>query len=193
MPIVATNSNEVVQQGATIQELAVMFKMDARDVRARLKLVLPRGMRNGKEYWGVDTAATHLVKFTDENEDLVERILNMNPNSLPRGLTKEFNAGLVSRLNLMERTGRVWSTEAVIDTATMICRLVRLQLNLMTDQVERESSLTEPQRETIQRIIDSTLEQMRTNLGNHLRARRRDTRGKAFALGEAEDDGLPDH
>lgn len=185
--------SDVVAHGATVHQLATMFSMDIRDVRIRLRLVAPRGVRNGQEYWNVGVAATHLVRFTDENEELIGRILSMHPNSLPKGMTKEYNAGLVSRLNYLERVGRVWDTSAVLETAGLMTRLVSIQLKLMTDAVERETGLTEPQRETIQRIVDVTLEDVRTSLGNNLRARRRDTRGKAFTLGAEEDDGgLPD-
>lgn len=184
---------DIVHQGATLRELSTMFAMDIRDVRARLRMVNPRGRRNGEEYWSVAVAATHLVKFNDDNAELVDRILSMNPNSMPKILTKEYYMGKVSQLNYLERMGRVWDTPAVIETSTLMTRMVATQLKLMADQVERETGLTEPQRETIQRIVDATLEQLRSNLGNQLRARRQNTRGKAFAHGTEDDDGgLPD-
>lgn len=184
---------DCITQGATIHELAVAWKMDTRDIRARLRFVPPRGRRDGQEYWPLDQAAVYLTRLTDDNADLVTRILNMHPDQMSKVMTKEYYAGLNSKLTYMERLGEVWATPAVVETASMIVREIRQRLILMPDQLEREAGLTDRQRETIQRNIDAALEQMRTILGNHLRARRRDSRGKAFAfVDDTDDGGIPD-
>lgn len=193
MPKAAARHPECVTQGATIHELAIMFTMDVRDVRARLRWVTPRGRRDGAEYWPVHQACAYLIKLNDDNADLIDRILGMHPDSLPKVMTKEYYAGKNSQLTFLERLGEVWSTSAVVETASLIIRLIRQRLVLLPDQLEREAGLNERQRDAIQRNIDGTLEQMRNELGNHLRARRRNTRGKAFAHAENPDDGgIPD-
>ena len=173
--------NNVVEQGATVDDLSVMFAMDKRDVRTRLRDVRPTGLREGVEYWSVRTAAPFLMPIDDTNSEVIERLFKMHPNALPKILAKEFWAGQLTRLNVLAREGDLWDTEACVNLASTVFKTIRISLMLFTDALERETGLTEPQRELITGRVDALLIDLRDRLIDDLRTARDNTTGKAFA------------
>lgn len=184
MPI--QTKNPVVEQGATIAELSVMFVMDTRDVRARLKEVPPSGRRDGVEYWRLRLASPYLMPIDEKNAPVVSRLLAMNSNSLPPVLRKEYWAGRKGELDVLAREGSLWDTKAVVDLASSTFKTIRISMMLLSDALERETGLTEAQRTMINERIDSLLNQLRDELINVFHHSRENTQGKAFASKQRE-------
>lgn len=162
----------------TQSELALLFKMNRTDVKAKLSPLQPKGKRNGYDLYEPKEAARLLIKPPD---DMIEKILTMHANDLPKMLAKEFWYGQNQRLNYMERMGDLWDTKAVIDLAGDAFKTLRLSLMLLADAVEREAGLSPKQRDIITNRISLALDDMRGRLVDGLEQRRKHTSGKSFA------------
>lgn len=176
----------LVEQGATVIELSKMFAMDPRDVRSRLKEVHPDGTRGDVQYYAIRNAAPYLVPIAEGDAAVVKRILKMNSNALPAVLKKEFWAGQLAELRVMELQSNLWPTKAVVDLASATFKTLRQSLVLMNDALDRESGLTEQQRAIISFRIDATLEELRSTLIDDLE---RSKRANSGATVTQEEDG----
>lgn len=180
----------VVTEGATINELSIIFHMDARDVRKRLKSVRPKGRRADLEYYAIADIAALLMPMDDRNAALIERILNMHSDALPKHMHKEWWAGKNERLRYEEKAGDLWPTAKVTETASQVMRLVRTSLSLLADHVERQEGLTDPQRVIIQRLVDVTLAELRETVVDALERAKAGDSGAPVAP-EEDDDNSP--
>lgn len=152
--------------GATVSDLARIFKGGhADDVQARLAKAgaRPSGTRNGANTYRIkDVAPLMFDPFQDV--ELVDRILSMHHNSLPKLLAREYWNGKIARAKYLEANGDLWPTTKVVEKLGEAYKTLRLSLQLMSDAVEREDGLSIKQREIMQRLIDSTLNDMRERL-----------------------------
>lgn len=169
-----------------MDELSIIYSMDKRDVRARLKDVRPTGVRGDMQYWALRTASQYLMPISDKDAETVDRILRLHPNALPKILAKEYWAGQLARLNVLSRQNHLWDSEAVIDLASTAFRTIRQGLMLLPDAMERETGLTEPQRLIVKDRVEAVLETLRETLVDEfVLAREQFGSGKAFASEEA--------
>lgn len=179
----AMSSIPALASGMTQTELAMLLRMNRTDVKAKLGNLAPIGKRASYDLYDPKEAVRALVPPPD---DLIERILRMNAADLPKMLSKEFWYGQNQRLNYMERVGDLWSSKAVIDLAGEAFKTIRLSLMLIPDAVERETSLTNKQREVITMLVHSALEDMRGRLVDAFLSKREQSDGKSFIPSEVE-------
>lgn len=190
MPLKGSHDSRLtIYEGATQSDLASMFRMTPKTVKARLAEagLRPKGTRGGYEIYEIKEAAPLLVQ---PPADIVDRVLRMHPNDMPKMLAKEYWMSRNHMLTVKQREGDLFTTRSVIDLAGDAFKTLRLSLMLFSDAVEREVGLTEEQRAIIERLVESALNDMRERLVDAISNRREHTRSKSFTSGE--DDGAED-
>lgn len=154
-------SQGIIYQGASSRQLAIMFRMDPAVVSRKISGLIPVGRRRGAMIYSIAEAAARLVKPGYE----IERyIMEMNHLDLPPLLAKEFWNAMRARLSFEEDNGDLWRTTDVVRAFSEVFQTLRMSLMLMSDAVERESSLTDGQRLTLRRLTDGAMFDCRTKL-----------------------------
>lgn len=148
-------------QGASISQLSRMFKMDNRTVKAKLFGLKPNGTRAGSPIFDVGEAARYLVKPIWSIEEYISRMTHMD---LPMMLRKEFWAGMRSRQIYEKEAGDLWPTDKVQEHMAEVLKVIALSLRLTADTVERETGLTEAQRQIVLSMMDDALNGARHKL-----------------------------
>ncbi len=155
-------TSELLTTGmATIAQLAQLFETDAKTLPKRMKSVMPRGTRRGNKVYTIREAAAFIVTPGYEIEEYIRQ---MSPQELPPLLSKEFWNSQKSRLEYETKLGNLWPTQDVVEYIGELQNTIRMTLLLMVDDVNREESLTNGQRATIQRITDAAIETMKKNV-----------------------------
>jgi hypothetical protein len=165
------SSDPLIYKGATVGELSTIFKLDHRVVRSKLVDLKPSGSRGASDVYDLAAAARLLVRPFDDAE-VVERILRMNHTELPKMLSKEFWYAQTQKQKYELAAGDLWPTTQIVEMAGDAFKTLRLSLQLLPDTIDREATLSEKQRETVQRVIDSALNDMRERLINGFENRR---------------------
>lgn len=160
----------ILYGGATITQLVRIFGGNHKDVKAAMYGLVPTEVRQGHQCYSIKEAAARLLP---PDGDQVERILKMNHTDLPKMLSKEFWYGQNQKLTYEERTGDLWRTTDIVEMAGDAFKTLRLSLLLLTDAVERESALTDQQRDTITKLLDSALRDMKRKLIDAFNDRKR--------------------
>lgn len=179
------SDNPIIFMGATISELAEMFRMDRKEVRKRISDLPPKGKRLQSDVWQISDVAARLLRFDDTMTDLVSKVLATHHTDLPKMLSKEYWYGQNQRVNFLQRIGDLWDTAAVVELASEVFKTLRLSMMLASDAVERETGLTDRQRGIIEDIMREALNDAREKLVVSLNTQRENSRGKAFAPQES--------
>lgn len=154
---VDTDTRAMLFQGLTVAQLAVAFGLGPQVVARRLVAVEPSGRRGRFSTYKLKEAAPFLV---EAQGDIEERIKRMNHRDLPPQLAKEFWTALRARQAYEEAERDLWRTSDVMATLADAFKALRMSLLLMPDTLEREATLSETQRERLQTIIDTALEDL---------------------------------
>lgn len=158
---ITADMKDLLYRGATARQLGIMFGIATAAVETRLAKVQPNGERSGLPIYLVRDAAPHLAPLP---ADVVERVVRMNHMNLPPLLRKEYWQGQHELLRVKEQTGDLWRTSAVLQYVGLTFRDIVSEIKLMADAVERDTVLTEPQRETVERLIAGVLQSIQTRL-----------------------------
>ncbi len=152
----------ILYQGANVSQLALMFGMERRTVQGKLAEVEPCGFRRRDQpIYKVVDAAPYLVKFQG---DVEEQLKKMNAEDLPADLHYRFWSALRERSKHRLEMGELWETTDVLQHFSKTFQTMRLELNLLTDRLSRETELSEQQREILQGEVDACLEKVRKSL-----------------------------
>jgi hypothetical protein len=148
-----------IYQGVNQDQLMRMFKMDHRTAKrkmmeAREGGVKPIGKKHTAELYAIHEIAPYFCKPV---MDPSEYIKSMDPRELPKILTKEFWAGQRSRQEYEEKAGSLWRTEKVVEEVGELMKLVKMSSLLMLDAVERQTELSDRQREIIRSLTHGML------------------------------------
>ena len=160
-PLSAQERRQWYSAGATLDEIAIIFRMDRRTIQKRIIDVESCGRRGKMDLFQIADVAPHLVKPVG---DFAEYIRKANPRDLPQLLTKEFWNGVRARQAAMLNEGALWHTPRVLELLSRTFKTLRTRLLLIPDELERKTSLSDPQRVEIKLQIDNALEQMRDDL-----------------------------
>jgi hypothetical protein len=150
---------DVVQEGASINQLANLMHMDTKTVLRRLQGLARCGTRGTINLYPFRQAISKLVDLQDE--EIEARLRKMNPKDLPPFLHKEFWGALLARQKYEEIAGEVWRTAAVSELVTRMCSTLRMSILLLPDKIAREARLADDQRAVLERECDEALSQMR--------------------------------
>jgi len=101
------NSKSIIYEGASLSQLAAMFRRDIRAISRKLHGLQPCGKREGHAIYDVAEAARYLVVPPGSIEDVIKK---MSPADLPKELSKDFWAAMKSKQDFEERAGDLWPT-----------------------------------------------------------------------------------
>jgi len=157
--IIDDESIAIINQGASLVQLAEMFGKDSRDVRKKLLAgnVKPVAERRGYQIYAVKDAAPFLVTPAYDIDEFIER---MSYADLPHLTRKEFWAGMRSRQLYEKEAAELWPTSDVVDTISELFKTLRMSLLLFRESIERETELSDRQRDILVRMVDSAMEDL---------------------------------
>lgn len=144
----------IIYEGATIRQLALMFRQDPKVVTQKVTPLVPVGRRRGTPIYAVAEAAARLVKPGYEIERV---IMNMNHSDLPPMLQSAFWNSQKARAVYEEMIGDLWRTSRVVRLISVLFNSVRMALLLLPDTLEREAGLTTEQRAVVRRVVEGAL------------------------------------
>lgn len=161
-------SRAMLYDGCNLSQLGVLFRMDHRVLVEKLHGVEPSGKRGSAATYRVDEVAPYLVRPMYDIETYIKR---MNHNELPKLLTKEFWAGQRSKQEYLLKEGDLWPTAKVIEEVGELFKLIKMQMRLASDAVERQTELTPRQRNIIKALLDGTLRDLHTAVTEKFKAK----------------------
>lgn len=167
------NTDLVIHNGAHLSELQAIFHMDYRTLQKRLAKsdVKPSGMRNGAKIYYIHEVAAWVIP---PKMDIEAYIRNMNPNELPKMLSKEFWAGQRSRQAYFKEEGDLWPTEKIQQCFSEIVQAVVMNARVVQDKVNRQVELSTRQRELVNECVDSLVNQVRVTVADYFKKRQAD-------------------
>ncbi len=180
------NSDPILYEGATQAQLQRLFRLSGPTVKARMTKVKPCGNRDGYPIYHVYDAAPALTRL--EDAEVLERLLRMNAEDLPKALSREYWNGQIAKLNYEERVGDLWNTRDIVELASDAFKTMRLSLMLLADTLEREAEITIPQRVIVERVLDELLQALKGKLVSGFENRRDNPVSKSVAPGEDQGD-----
>lgn len=151
---------EIIETGkATMTQIAQMFGTDSKSLPKRMHGIQSAGTnKRGHKVYSIAEAATRIVRPGYEIEEYIRQ---MSPQELPPLLSKEYWNGQNARIKFEEQMGRLWPTDRVVECFGAGLSALRMAILLIQDGVEREDVLTEEQRQVIQRLMDSAINDAR--------------------------------
>lgn len=155
----------ILYEGANISQLCVLFRIDDRTLREKMHGMAPVGKRNNAMIYSVAEVAKLMGKMTEEQVDTAIRRLNHA--DLPKALTKEYWAGQRSRQEYELKAGDLWPTAKVVSEVGEMVKALKMELDLLTDAIERQSEMTPRQRDIANSLIDGA----KANMLKRLRLR----------------------
>lgn len=149
-------------QGVSTGLLSQIFRMDNMTVRKRLKDCPEVGKwRGGAPLFDLAQAAGYLVK---PKIDIKQWVKSLRPADLPPYLQSEFWEAQVKRQKFEENAGELWRTEKVIALYAETFKLIKDTMNLWVDNIERESGLTNEQRDKLTQLVDGLQSEIHSRL-----------------------------
>lgn len=145
-------------------QIAALFRTDRTTLPKRLRRLAPAATRSGVSVYSIRDAAAYLVKPGYSIEQFIRQ---MHPNELPVGLMKEFWAGQKSRQSYEIQAGDLWPTAQVVEALGEAFKEARMEILLFPETVERETGVTDVQRQVLRRLSDGLIDNLRERLVEH--------------------------
>lgn len=159
--LVDNETKAMLFEGVSISQLNIIFGMDNRTVAAKMAGVEPVGKRHSFPIYSIKEAAAVLVEPTldlDQIEQIAAYVRKLNPQNMPKMLTKEFWAAMRTKQLYEEDAGDLWRTDKVVEVFGDLVKSIRTPLILAKDAVANEMELDDRSQKIIDRIIDDILE-----------------------------------
>lgn len=172
-------SRAIIYEGANLSQIGVIFGMDHRDIVRKIHGVKPIGKRGQAQIYAIKDVAPFLVK---PGYDIERYIRTMHHHDLPKMLTKEFWAGMRAKQEYQIREGDLWPTSKVVENVGELLKIIKMQCRLSSDAVERQTELSDRQRQIIVGIMDGMLHSL------NLAITKRFSRKPAKPAAEGEND-----
>lgn len=175
-------STSMIFDGITKSQMVDAFKMDIRTINRRLAVsdVTPSGKRNGYDIYHIRDVAPWLLP---PKMDVEAYIRNMNPQDLPKMLTKEFWNGMKARQDYRLRENELWETPEVHACLSEMVQVMVMSSRTIEDQVDRRAELSPTQREIVRESIRSLMDTLRETALEHFKERKEE---KIKAADDAE-------
>lgn len=149
-------AEQVLYDGIPVQYAAEIFHISDRELKNRIELkgLQPVGFFGKAKLYSLYDLASICVSpdWTDEEWERVLSTLD-----LPTQFVKDFWQGKKARIDYLMTAGDLWHTTEVIDALSEAFKVVAMGIKLITDQVERETTLTPHQRTLINEFVDAAL------------------------------------
>lgn len=147
-------STAIIYEGASIRQLALLFRADPKVVQRKLGGLIPCGRRHGTSIYAIKEAASRLV---EPGYSIERYILEMNHTDLPPLLSKEFWNSQRARLAFEEANGDLWRTPDVVRIVAELLTTYRFVAQTLPDTLEREAGLSREQKAVVRRVVDGAL------------------------------------
>lgn len=152
----------IIYDGATVTNLAAIFNLDTKTVQKRLNgRVAPVKSKDKYVRYRIREAAPYLC---DAKIDYEELIKTLTPSKMPPMLQDGFWKAQNSRLTYLERRGELWDTRRVFEVVATAFKSIRVTILMFVDTVEKQTKLTEQQRQIVQRLGDGLLHDLEQSL-----------------------------
>lgn len=148
-----------------MSELSILFKCDHRVLKEKMHGIAPCGKRGQALIYDISEVASRMGKLTEEQVDKAMRRLNHA--DLPKQLTKEYWAGKRSKQAYEREEGDLWPTARVVSEVGEMVKSLKMELDLLTDGIERNSEMTDRQREVAKQLVNGA----KTNMLKRLKER----------------------
>ena len=150
-------AEQVLYEGLPIQYAAEIFHISDTDLKklVDMKGVQPIGTFGKAQLYSIYDLANVCVS-PDWTDDEWEKMLSKR--HFPAQLVKDFWVAKKARQDYLLSAGDLWHTTEVIGALSEAFKTVAMGIKLITDQVERETTLTVHQRNLINEFIDSALQ-----------------------------------
>lgn len=158
-------SESILFEGANMSELSILFKCDHRVLKEKMHGIAPCGKRGQALIYDISEVASRMGKLTEEQVDKAMRRLNHA--DLPKQLTKEYWAGKRSKQAYEREEGDLWPTARVVSEVGEMVKSLKMELDLLTDGIERNSEMTDRQREVAKQLVNGA----KTNMLKRLKER----------------------
>lgn len=155
-------SRGIIYEGCSLSQLAALFDLDNREIARKLHGLPPCGERMGYPIFKLSEAAAYLVP--PNKRDIEDAIKRLRPSDLPPSLTKEYWMAQKARADFEEDQGDLWRSSEVVAVMGEVFSVLRMSMLLMRDQVDRQTHLTDQQKDIIQELGDGILEKMSQQL-----------------------------
>lgn len=158
-------SESILFEGANMSELSILFKCDHRVLKEKMHGIPSVGKRGQALIYDIAEVASRMGKLTEEQVDKAMRRLNHA--DLPKQLTKEYWAGKRSKQAYEREEGDLWPTARVVSEVGEMVKSLKMELDLLTDGIERNSEMTDRQREVAKQLVNGA----KTNMLKRLKER----------------------
>jgi len=149
-------------QGVSVSFLAQVFQLDPAKVK-RLLVNCPikhsqkRGKTQTQHLYDLATAAQYLVEPKISVEDVLKQIKRED---LPPAINTAFWDAQLKRQKWEENAGQLWRTETARSVIGGMFQTVKFTIQLWGDTIERQTGLTEDQREVLNSMTDTLQQEM---------------------------------
>lgn len=182
---VTSISDPVITGMASIAQLAQLFETDAKTLPKRLKSLMPVARRGAVRLYNIRDAASMIVSPGYEIEEWIKQA---SPQEVNPHLLKEFWNGQNARTKFEREMGDLWETARVVEAFADVFATVRMTLLLFADDVDREESLSNKQRDIIRRLTDGLIVKVGKDIEEKFKGYERNDRN-IVAADEDGDDG----
>ena len=151
------SAEQVLYEGLPIQYASEIFRISDTDLKklVDMKGIRPIGTFGRAKLYSIYDLATVCVS-PDWTDDEWETILSKR--HFPAQLVKDFWVAKKAKQDYLLSAGDLWHTTEVIGALSEAFKTVAMGIKLITDQVERETTLTVHQRNLINEFIDAALQ-----------------------------------
>lgn len=144
-------------EGVTVSFLAQVFGMDHNKVKNRLrncpiKERRKRGKTQQQHLYDLATAAEYLVEPNIDYEEVLKKIKRED---LPPSINTAYWDAQLKRQKWEENAGQLWRTETIRGAIGGMFQTMKFTIQLWADTIERQTGLTEEQRELMNEMTDS--------------------------------------
>ncbi len=155
-----------LMKGLPVSTISRLFRMEVDTVRRKIRDLKPVGERNGYPTYNVADAAEFLVQ---PKVDLEAYLKKLRPQDMPQGIQKQFWDAQNGRLKFMADAGHLWRTDRVQHVIADAFKVVRQRVLLLADTVDRQTGLTEEQRNIVQNMADGLLNDLHNAIIDHFK------------------------
>lgn len=142
---------DAVMKGVTIGWLAQAMDMNHDQVKKKLRECPPlRAYKNGYIY-DFKVAVSYLVK---PRFDIDAYLKQARIEDLPIRLQTEYWAAKNRRREYEENAGQLWRSEQVLEVLGEVFKMIKLALQLWSQNLESTAGLSDTQRKVLQKMVD---------------------------------------
>lgn len=148
--------------GVTVAFLAQVFAMDHNKVKRKLvncpvKARRTRGTMQTQHLYDLKVAASYLVDARIDPEDVIK---SLRKEDLPPSISTAYWDAQLKRQKWEEQAGQLWRTETIRTVIGSMFQTIKFTIQLWADTLERQTGLSEDQRDLLNNLTDELQQSM---------------------------------